>query len=180
MIIGLTGYKGSGKTTVSQFLQDEFGFKPLNFKDGLIQEMKERLPDVLEMLRQHHGYPNLDYLFFHKPDIMRALMQNYGTEVRRGDNDLYWVEKWESVASTYPNRPIVTDDVRFLNEAEAVKKLGGIIIRVERDDITDGGDHQSETEQNQIKVDFVIRGRSGSHVEIFQQIRSIIDTIKHD
>lgn len=177
MIIGLTGYQGSGKTTVAQFLEDEFGFKRHNFKDGLVNEMKERLPDVLEILRRQEGYPSVDFLFFHKPPMMRALMQNYGTEVRRKDDEKYWVDKWFHYL---PKGHVVIDDVRFLNEADAVRLSSGIIIRVERDDITHGGDHSSETEQNQIEADFTIKGKAGSHVEIFQQARHIIDTIRHD
>lgn len=180
MVIGLTGYKGSGKTTVAQYLEDHYGFKRVNFKDGLVDEMKERLPDVLELLRQYNGYPNVDYLFFHKPDLMRALMQNYGTEVRRKDDENYWVNRWSAAIFQHSITPVVVDDVRFLNEANAVRSNGGIIIRVERDDIESGGDHQSEVEQNQIEVDFTIRGKAGSHEEIFQQIRHIIETIKHD
>jgi len=182
----LTGFKGSGKSTVSKYLQDNYNFEPINFKDSLVEEMKQRLPDVLEELVQSFNdlCPDFDTrepwtkdsLFNEKPPLMRALMSNYGTEVRRGDDTNYWVNKY--LDKVKDKNRVVTDDVRFWNEYNTVKNNGGIIIRIERDDVTSGGTHQSETEQNDFIADFTIKGKAGSHIEIFKQIESIIDTIQ--
>lgn len=188
MVIGLTGYKGSGKSTVAKYIADEYGFKRVNFKDGLVQEMKEKFPTLLEeiaysasMLQQYETgigeSLTVDDMFELKPPLMRKLMQEYGTEVRRTDNVNYWVDKWKESVGT---GNIVTDDVRFKNEYDAVKELGGIIIRVVREDITHGGTHQSETEQESFVADFTIVGEVGSHDKIYAQIRQIIEHIKAD
>jgi hypothetical protein len=186
MIIGLTGYKGSGKSTVAKYIADEYGFKRVNFKDGLVQEMKEKFPTLLEeiaysvsMLQQYETgigeSLTVSDMFELKPPLMRKLMQEYGTEVRRADNMNYWVDEWKESVGT---ANIVTDDVRFQNEYDAVKELGGIIIRVVREDITSGGSHQSETEQESFEADFTIVGEPGSHDAIYKQIDSVIETIK--
>lgn len=176
MIIGLTGFKGSGKSTVAEYLEKEHGFKRVNFKDALVEEMKERFPDVLEQLDTLYGTER-DYLFKEKPPIMRALMQNYGTDVRRADDADYWVNKWlKKVTDSKDN--IVVDDVRFWNELGAVRQLNGVIVRIVRDDIKDGGTHRSETEQEMFDPDFTIEGKVGCHTYVYQQIESVLDTLK--
>ena len=119
----------------------------------------------------------IDDLFSIKPPVMRALMQEYGTEVRRGDDTNYWVEKWK-IAIGDGTKNIVTDDVRFYNELAALGDVGGVLVRVVRPDITTGGTHQSETEQEAFIEDFGIEGVPGMPDAIEKQIDSIIQTIK--
>lgn len=64
---------------------------------------------------------------------------------------------------TYPNMIIVCDDVRFDNEAEAIKSLGGIIIKLEskkseeRNEAKDGiSGHVSENGLDLKHVDYII------------------------
>ncbi len=178
MLIGLTGYKGSGKSTVANYLEKEYGFKRLNFKDALVSELKERFPDLLRELSQAY-HMDIDKLFENKPAAMRALMQNYGTEVRRKDDPNYWaIQYYDKLVASKDN--IVTDDVRFLNEFQEVKLFGGVLIRVTRPDITSGGSHTSETEQESFVVDFTIEGVPGSHESIYKQVDSIIQDLKRD
>lgn len=176
MIIGLCGFAQTGKTTVADYLNENYKFRKINFKDGLIKEMRERLPDVLNNLAEIYD-TDIDRLFKEKPPAMRALMQNYGTNVRRGDDNNYWVEKWlTSARNTVGN--IVTDDVRFTNEWEAIKNRGGILIRVERADIQSAGTHQSETEHLSFKEDFTIQAVAGEHHSVYAQLEAIIKIIK--
>lgn len=174
MIIAFTGLAGSGKTTVADYVVSEHGFKKHNFKDALVFEMLDRLPDVLKELKKHYSM-TLDKLFKEKPPIMRALMQNYGTEVRRGDGPNYWVDRWKE---SLGEGNYVVDDVRFVNEAEAVQDKGGIIVRVSRPDSSSNSTHTSETEQNQIEPDFTIISNTGDLEGLYKQIESVIHTLK--
>lgn len=189
MIIGLTGYKGSGKSTVAKFIADEYGFKRINFKDGLVREMKEKFPNLLDeiaysvsMLQQYETgigeSLTVSDLFELKPPLMRKLMQEYGTEVRRADYSDYWVNMWRKSASSKYVGSVVVDDVRFLNEAYAVRDMGGIIIRVVMQDQEQNDQHKSEREHLQIEPDFTITSIKGDHAHVYKQIASIIDTIK--
>jgi len=178
-IIGLCGFARSGKSTVAQHLVDNHKFEQVNFKDGLVAEMKERLPNTLKHLARAetgNAHADIDWLFNNKPTIMRALMQEYGTEVRRADNKNHWVKTW--IRSVMEKNLIVVDDVRFQNEYDAVKDMGGIIIRVKRSDITTGGHHQSETEHLGFKEDFIIDAAPNDHAGAYAQLETIIDTIK--
>lgn len=177
MIVGLCGYKGTGKSTAADYLEKEYGFKRVNFKDGLIAELKQNFPILLEALKKYHCFSSVEDLFSIKPELMRALMQEYGTDVRRHDDENYWVKQWLAKIEEVGGN-IVTDDVRFFNELTAVQQLDGVLIRITRPDVTTGGEHQSEKEQESFEADFLIEGVPGSHREIFKQIDSIIQTIK--
>jgi hypothetical protein len=171
MIVGFVGKKGSGKTTAADALVAEHGFRKHNFKDTLIAEIKHKMPAVLHELV--NVYEKIDYdgmnpwtverLFKEKPPLMRALLQNYGTEVRRADDPMYWVDAWGQLASALSEQDIVVDDVRFENEAQAVRDMGGVLIRVMKDSfdypIVDA--HASETEQDSIVVNHEIKVKEG-------------------
>lgn len=183
MILGLTGYKGVGKTTASDYLIEKHGFIRHNFKDSLIAEIKQNFPDLLqEILKREysegHGIVDIDDLFRVKPPLMRTLMQNYGTEVRRKDNTNYWTDKWKQrlrlLSVIEPGKHIVVDDCRFLNEAEAIKKMGGIIVRLTRPDIADGGTHVSETEQNAIAYDYTMECPQGQPEAIHAELDKLV------
>ena len=176
MYVGICGYKGSGKTVAANRLIKKHGFKSVNFKDALIEEIKERFPDLLKVLSKDYEM-SVNKLFKEKPNAVRALLINYGTQVRRRDNESYWVDKWNKVVKG-SKKDIVVDDVRFWNEVSALTELDYTLIRVMRDDITTGGTHQTETEMEYFIEDYLINGIAGSHVEINKAIDSIVKDLK--
>lgn len=171
-IIGLTGYKQSGKSTAAKYIAENYGYVRVNFKDALVQEIKDNFPDLLEEMVNTHLIESVDDLFQQKPPLMRALMQNYGTEVRRNDDPKYWVKKW--IKEMQEHESVVTDDVRFLNEAHAVTANGGKIIHIERTDITTGGNHLSETEQDMIVCHYNVTTEFNNLEDMYEQIDNII------
>lgn len=176
MIIGLCGYKGTGKTTAAEYLVNEYGFTKINFKDGLVDELLEKFPTLLAELAEVYKM-NTKELFTLKPAAMRALMQEFGTEVRRADDQNHWVKTWIKSVKAFKGN-IVTDDVRFFNELAALGDNKGVLVRITRPDVTTGGEHASEKEQEAFIEDFTITGVPGSHREIFKQVDTIIQTLK--
>jgi hypothetical protein len=184
-LIAFTGFKQSGKTTASRHLQDKYGYQLHNFKTGLIKEIKEKFPDLLREIAISEGSWlgrgeieiefAINKLFETKPPLIRALMQNYGVEVRRGGDPDYWVNEWAK--NSYSQDKIVVDDVRFLNETDKVRERGGIIIRIVRTDITSGGEHSSETEQLEIVPDYTIEVGQGEHEKLYEELDKIIDKL---
>lgn len=182
MIIGLIGFKQVGKSTAAKYLESR-GFRRINMKDALIAEMQKNLPDVINAfcnIYNKYEWDGVnpwtpDRLFNEKPLGFRELMQNYGTEVRRGDKDSYWTDKWKQSVSLSSNPDIVVDDVRFINEAEAVRSEGGILIRLVRPDVTSGGTHASEVEQLQIVADYAIEVGPGEHEKLYEELDDIIE-----
>lgn len=205
MIIGLIGFKQVGKSTAAKYLEEKYGFVRHNMKDALVAEIKQNFPDLLKEIAKKEtditGGMFLDEaieaLFYVKPPLMRALLQNYGTEVRRGDNDSYWTDQWLKKMNATPlSLPrmmggkellgyqvsdlvsIVTDDIRFKNEAEAVKMCKGILIRLTRPDVTTGGSHPSETEQLEIEADYTIECVPGDHEHLYRELDRIVGMVE--
>ncbi len=181
MIIGLVGFKQVGKSTAAKYLEDKYSAVRINMKDALVAELRKNFPTLLEEIARTTDFDQgleraIDELFETKPPLMRALMQNYGTEVRRGDNPDYWTDRWkESAGQLIDGTNIVVDDVRFLNEAAAVREMGGIIVRLVRPDITSGGTHTSETEQLSIEVDHTIECFPGDHQHLYDALDALME-----
>ena len=176
MIIGLVGFKQIGKSTAAAHLESVHNFKRHNFKDALVAEIKEGFPDLLEMMARQESL-EIEELFQEKPPLMRALMQNFGTEVRRKQDRNYWVKQWvNKVASMKGN--IVADDIRFKNEAACLKGQGGVIIRLTRPDVATGGSHSSEMEQLDIVADYTIDCVQGDHQGLYNKLDSVYEEIK--
>ena len=178
MIIGIVGFKQVGKSTAAKHLEEKHSFCRHNMKDALVEEIKENFPELLKQIAYLTDMENgmeagINDLFKNKPPLMRALMQNYGTDVRRKDSDSYWTDQWLKGSTDMKN--IVVDDVRFLNEAEAVRNQGGILIRLTRPDIVTGGTHASETEQMEIVVDHTINCEPGDHEDLYQKLDAIVE-----
>ena len=173
-IIGFVGYKNSGKTTACNIIRKYSNevVHQHNFKDGLIRELKRNFPNLLSQLSGLYEM-ELERLFIEKPPAVRALMQEYGTEVRRGDRDDYWIEKW--VDSLPTDGMILVDDVRFENEARKLLDCGGILIRLVRKDMVNIDSHQSETEQDKIKVDYTITTRWGQQDVLESELFKIVN-----
>ena len=178
MIIGFKGYKRSGKTTAANYLCSEHKFKMANFKDGLIAEMIDNLPDTLNALCLEYSL-QINQLFEKKPHIMRTLMQNYGTDLRRKENPNYWVEIWQKTVANLDGH-VVVDDVRFTNEADAIRLAGGIIVHIHNTDIEPTDAHVSENEAKEIEPDFTITCANGDIECINKNIESMLEDLKAD
>ena len=66
-------------------------------------------------------------------------------------------------------------DVRFPNEVDVIKRMGGIIVRIERDDVTDTGTHESETALDNFEADYTIRAEKGDFGLLHMSLDSILE-----
>jgi hypothetical protein len=77
---------------------------------------------------------------------VRFALQTLGTEWGRNIMGAdFWVKQWEATLDGLPGA--VADDVRFVNEAQAIMSRGGIVLRIERYGAGvkgDGAAHASE------------------------------------
>lgn len=98
------------------------------------------------------------------PMTVRDLLQKLGTEaMRNGLHPDTWVNALMSEFIPYSTRGsdyeevaskwIITD-TRFPNEADAIKKRGGIVLRIDRD--VESGSHPSETALDNYQFDYII------------------------
>jgi len=176
VVISFVGKIGAGKTTAARYLESKYGFIRRNFKDALIFEVQQNFPDLLKHFSKEFNL-SIDELFQVKPDPVRFLMQNYGTEVRRRDDMNYWIVKWKAAVLDFLHQGkmrIVVDDCRFINEAQAVRLYDGKIIRVIREGKEQVSQHRSETEQDEIPVDHVISVPDGRLDVLFAEVDKIV------
>jgi molybdopterin-guanine dinucleotide biosynthesis protein len=162
-VIAFTGKKRSGKTSlVSAFMAEvgDMGYTAVRvgFKQALLDQVKTHFPDFLRAETKTWGIEldDVDRLLEEKPGNIRQFLQNYGTDLFRNQDANYWTNKWVTSVLDMPVDFVLVDDLRFMNEAAAVKNLGGVIIRIKRPSVGDSDTHQSETEMDLIPADFEI------------------------
>ena len=225
MIIGISGYSGSGKDTVGiiiQYLMSKPGKPPieevlsnhaenewwLEESSGWeIRKFAGKLKDIASHLTgidvedfedqefkktllgsewgtvEHNPLNNIPVfgdVQFNSLMSVRDFLQKLGTDaLRNGLHPNVWVNalmadyKNDDQTGTLPNW-IITD-VRFPNEAQAIKDKGGIIIRVDRPGVKPINDHTSEVGLDDWKFDYKIANVS----DIFALKATVQGILKH-
>ena len=163
-LIGLTGYKGSGKSEVAERLSYKYSFHRSSFAGPL--------KDMLKALGLNHAWfygalkekENKDILNGHTP---RYAMQTLGTEwAREHLGEDFWINLWRSKAKTIlaasVDARLTVEDTRFPNEVDIIRKFGGEIWyvnrpRLENPDVS----HKSEAVTTLISPDRIIINNEG-------------------
>ncbi len=149
MIIGLSGYAQSGKDTVASYLMKEHGFIRIAFADNIRRILYDMNPMIgPEPLQVKVDVDGWDAAKQH-PEV-RRLLQVLGVSARNHIDSEVWIN---SALDRVMNDRIVITDVRFLNEARAIKERGGEIWRIERPGVDAVNGHISETEMDTYKYD---------------------------
>ncbi len=135
-IIGLTGCAGSGKDAAAEALCERAGYVRISLADPL----KRICADVFGWDRDRLYGPSANR---NAPDpawgglTARHALQQIGTECFRKLHPDVWVRyaltSAESLlAQDEDCRGVVVSDVRFPNEAEAIRAAGGKVVRLTR------------------------------------------------
>jgi len=141
MIIGVCGLIGSGKDTIADYLQNIHHFRKESFAhtlkdavasifgwdrdliEGRTRESREWREQVDPWWADRLNMPHL---------TPRYVLQVWGTEVaRRGFHDDIWIASLENKLRKTRD-DVVISDCRFPNEIAAIRRAGGIVIRVTR------------------------------------------------
>lgn len=162
-VIGVTGLKYSGKTTVSRFIQDTRKGQIISFATPL-KKMLLTLGLTEDDVFGKTKEVTSELLCGHTP---RWAMQSLGTEWgRKLIGEDIWVNAWEHQAKLatlgLPNKIIIVDDLRFPNELDRIKYLGGHTIRVRRAKTEQEiAQHESEAHVLSLDVDFEVNQVEG-------------------
>lgn len=109
-----------------------------------------------------------------EPMTNREFLQYFGTEVGRSiDKDL-WIKALMYSYGRDKESHWIVPDVRFPNEAEAIRNAGGVLWRIERDG-SGAGNHISEKLIDDIKVDLIIE----NNLDMKYYIKAIIMAYNH-
>lgn len=149
IILGVGGYAGVGKDTLADLLVTRFKFTKISFADPMREmavamdpvvgfgedDTPIRYTEAIEMC----GYTQAKVIF---PEV-RQFLQRLGTEGgRRVLGEDIWVNA--ALARVKDGERIVIPDMRFVNEADAIKSAGGRTIRVSRKGVEAPNEHPSE------------------------------------
>ena len=141
MIIGLCGLIGSGKGTVADILVDEHKFEKISFADKLKDAVSVLFDWDREMLEgetsESRFWREQEDTFWTKETgrkiTPRLVLQEFGTDcMRNGFFDGVWVSFVRKRIIENPKINFVIPDVRFVNEADIIKGLGGKVWCVKR------------------------------------------------
>lgn len=157
-ILAFNGAMGSGKSTAIERLIEIHEGRVVNVK--FAQPLYDMQEMIYRRIQDVHQRPES----FIKD---RKLLQWLGTEWGRGINENLWVRLWkkrvEDVHFGMKNALIVCDDVRFDNEAQVIKDLGGKVVHIfctrtaQRIDVKAGiANHSSEAGIDEKLIDMMV------------------------
>lgn len=143
-LIGVVGFIGCGKGTVSDFLVNNYNFK----QDSFAKSLKDATSQIFGWSRDLlEGDTKESRAWREMPDkwwgeklgitnfTPRYALQIMGTDVIRNNlNQGIWFLTLENRLRQETGQNIVISDVRFPNELKFIKDNGGIIVRIKRGD----------------------------------------------
>lgn len=202
-LIAVNGFKRSGKGTVAGFIEElspekhvvGVGFadklkvlasRSLGYTELSDQECIEKMDDFKEdgWVSSGHELPTYDI-------TGRQYLQNIGNEARQIFGDSFWIDQvlpnpafiegWgdangEALERRYPGVDIlVITDLRYPNEAERVKSLGGVVWEVVRPGLESDG-HASEQPLPRHLVDATIKNDRGL-IDLMWETEKVLETL---
>lgn len=163
VLIGLVGKAGSGKSTIADIFQAHYDtsylWGQLYFKISFADRLKDCIKALFDLRRldkdEYCETTNCTY---------GRVCQIMGQMMKKEFGEDFWIKlalgNNPGFREDYDYPHTIITDVRFKNEADTVRRLGGKLIRILRDapPPVDGRDPNdvSETELESIKADYVI------------------------
>lgn len=202
-VVGLSGFAQSGKTTAALYLEQKYGVRR--------KHIAEPLRAMLAVLLKANGMSSEMITRYLEGDLKEQLIPELGVTSRYAqitlgtewgrelvNNDL-WANTWERGIGE--GESVMNDSVRFPNEAEAIRRRGGVVIMIKRPGTRPAkfkwgkigeflfdklglmwGVHDSER-SDRIKPDFIIHNDSSVeqlHADLdmamVQHYRRVVDT----
>lgn len=177
-IIAITGYAGHGKDTVGAILKKQYGFFTVAFADP-----------IRTMLGSLYDEIGVDRNVMHDRDLKEApipglgvsyrhMAQTLGTEwAREHLSPNFWVDVLKARLVHLRNRKVyrvAITDLRFHNEAAAVRDIGGVIWRVQRQGVKALKPHASEIQIGGIKPHAIVPN-NGTIEELENRIKILME-----
>ncbi len=190
MLVGISGKKQSGKNTVATIwntidAERNYGleallegrgssspngsFTPKSFAQG-VKEIASLYTGIPIELFEFEATKAMKVKYAEEKITIREVLQKVGTFGRKTFGESYWINK---LFHDYKHQNWIITDVRYKNEADAIKQRGGILIRLNRNS-TSTDTHDSEIELDDYSDwDYVINN-NGSIGELAHSVTEIM------
>lgn len=162
IIVGIAGPAQSGKSTLAGELRRLVEFRGQKYRErpfaGPLKRMLASIGVDVSDLSKNAPVPFLDGSI-----TPRVMMQTLGTEWGRSLLPDLWLRVWQHELDESAN-VVTVPDVRFDNEAELIRSLGGTIVHVIRKSTADMlavPAHASEAGIRRQKGDIIFRNDRG-------------------
>lgn len=141
-LVGIAGKKRVGKDTAAAHLLQTRGFIRRAFADPI----KELVTSFFQLDDVQLNDDNKEVVDPRHNLSPRQMMQMLGTDFgRRMIRETFWNDHFEAwYRALPPGTKVVVPDVRFQNEVDLVRSLGGIVLRVTREPLGPEDTHASE------------------------------------
>lgn len=187
MLVGLAGYKRSGKDTVANCLVERYRYKKFAFADKLRDEAEKINPfilsagmDLRSLLNRSGGWEKVKYVRGYET---REILRGLGAAMRSANKNVFVEEMEARLASEFPGAfdsatPVraVVSDVRMPNELSMIRRLGGVLVQVTRDGAEFDG-HETEAGFSEREYDAVL-ANDGSVVDLYRAVDRLMADLK--
>jgi len=176
MLIGLAGWKQSGKSTAANHLINQHDFWEQSWAWGLKEVIGRQLFNLDDEIL-YGDSPKREEVISEWGMSGREILQKVGTDLfRKQIHPDFWVmallPRLREALSN--DRKVVVSDCRFPNEADAVSKLGGKMVRIVRIGQVQEDTHESETALNNYKFPHTIYAESGDFDTLYAEIDKLV------
>jgi hypothetical protein len=150
-LVSFRGPLGAGKTHAANLCVEKLGFVKVAFADplrleiysaldagyfkfptGTPQEVVDSFSAELTAFPKNPDEAAMIEFITKNKKVLRPLMQWWGTEYRRGEDENYWTDKFTKKVKPIlmAGGRVAVDDLRFENEMKLLKRLGGYDVLV--------------------------------------------------
>jgi len=185
LLTGIPAQKFEDQEFKKEYLGEEWNYYTISvlMDRKLLQQSgrfvtREEAEQAVEIAKQSFKALPVEYVIGMQRMTVRQLLQELGTEgLRKGLHENVWVNalmadyRFPKLSQYNPSYWIVTD-VRFPNEAAAIKEQNGLLLRIERPGIK-LNDHPSETSLDEYPFEHVIIN-DGNLNDLINKVRKLM------
>lgn len=180
-IILLSGWSGSGKDTVADYLVTKHGYKKFAFATPLKDLSAELYKFPRELADSQEGKRQLWRVGYSKKTIRQILLDVARIDKFRFGDDIYADETVAQIAKESPDAKIVISDTRYLNEIRVIldfaikEKHKFAVWRISRTDKTTSPvDDISEHALDTYKADAYISNPGDSLENLYSLVEYVL------
>lgn len=180
-LIGIHGKARAGKDTLADYLVRQHGFIKQAFATPLKQAGKAMFGLSDEQVFGDELKEVIDPYWGMTP---RTMLQKLGTEGgRQVFGEDMWLKRWQKFYLDYSNKShIVVPDVRFDNEAQLVRSLGGVVIHLHNPNLVSKLDATERAHPSEAGIKFKVGDvnvtNDGNFAQLYAKMSQLMELIK--